>query len=87
MSTETPEAENMRRVATTIINALEAGKAQLEEIYGVGNVWNTEEMREEFEIESFCAPCCVARRKKDGVRGLFTFQHSPRFYFQFEPIK
>jgi len=84
---ETPEAENMRRMATMITNAMEGSQAQLEEMYGVGNVWDTEGMREEFEIESFCAPCCVARRKKDGVRGLLMFQHSPRFYFQFEPIK
>ena len=31
------------------------------------------------------APLVVVRRKSDGVKGSLMFQHSPRFYFGFEP--
>ena len=40
-----------------------------------------------FAVEGFLAPYVVVRRKSDGVRGTLTFQHSPRFYFDFAADK
>lgn len=84
---ETQESENMRRIAVALINSEQAERQKLEEIYGNDNVWSTEEVRELFEIVSFCAPCCTAIRKEDGAKGLLTFQHNPRYYFDFTPLK
>jgi len=47
--------------------------------------WLTEELREEFAVEGFAAPYCVARRKDSGERGSLAFNHEPRFYFGWEP--
>ena len=54
----------------------------LEEKYG--QVWDTEELRADFEVLSFCAPCCVAKRRSDNVEGTLEFQHNPRFYHSFK---
>lgn len=56
---------------------------RLRETYGETNVWDTEQVRKEFEVLSFLAPFCSVRRKSDGTRGSLMFQHSPRFYFNF----
>jgi len=50
-----------------------------------GKVWDTDQLREEFEVVGFLAPLVVVRRKSDGVRGSLMFQHNPRFYFRFQP--
>ena len=55
----------------------------LEEKYG--QVWDTEELRADFEVICFSYGCCIAKRRSDGVRGLIEFQHNPRFYFDFTP--
>lgn len=49
----------------------------------VGQVWNTEELTEAFEVIGFAAPFVVVRRRADGVRGTLEFSHRPRFYFAF----
>ena len=56
-------------------------REELEAQYG--KVWTTDEVQEEFKITSFYAPYCGAIRKSDGKNGSLTFQHSPRFYFDF----
>jgi len=48
-----------------------------------GQVWNTEELSEDFNVEGFMAPFVVVKRKSDGVRGSLAFQDWPRFYFGF----
>ena len=48
-----------------------------------GQVWDTEELRQSFEVIGFLAPLVVVRRKADGVKGSLEFQHTPRFYFNF----
>ena len=55
-----------------------------EAIYG--KVWTTDEVQKEFEITGFYAPQCGVIRKSDGKRGSLTFQHSPRFYFDFQSL-
>lgn len=60
-------------------------RSKLEEKFGEDNVWNTEEVTEVFVIDGFLAPFCSATRREDRVKGVLTFTHSPRFYFDFIP--
>jgi hypothetical protein len=48
-----------------------------------GKVWDTDELRKEFVVLGFCAPCVGAERLEDGARGSLEFTHSPRFYHSF----
>lgn len=48
-----------------------------------GQVWDTPELSNDFEVIGFMAPYVVARRKSDGRKGSLEFQHMPRFYFIF----
>lgn len=48
-------------------------------------VWTTEELREQFTVESFLAPFVVVTRKADGARGTVMFTGAPRFYFSWVP--
>jgi hypothetical protein len=79
--------EEIRRKAVAEINAEVASndelqeRARLEKIYD-GGVWDSAELREQFEVVGFAAPFVVAKRKADGKKGSLMFQHSPRFYFQ-----
>ncbi len=45
--------------------------------------WDTDQVRELFEVHGFLAPFVFVTRKKDGVKGTLTFTHSPRWYFNF----
>lgn len=46
-----------------------------------GQVWDTTQLREDFEVVGFAAPVVVVRRKLDGKLGSLMFTHRPRFYF------
>lgn len=48
-------------------------------------VYDTDELRELYEVELFMAPFVVVKRRADGKRGSMEFQHMPRFYFAFSP--
>jgi hypothetical protein len=50
-----------------------------------GQVWDTSQLSEDFEVLGFMAPVVVVRRRSDGQKGSLYFQHSPRFCFGFEP--
>jgi hypothetical protein len=67
-----------RAVLATALNA-----TGIPEAYK-GQVWDTAEMQEDFEVLGFMAPYVVVRRRSDGVKGTLMFTHSPRFYFRFE---
>ena len=56
-------------------------RKQLETDYG--QVWDTDQLREEFTVDSFCAPCVIVIRKRDNKKGTLEFTHMPRFYFAF----
>lgn len=56
-------------------------RAEAEKKYG--KVWDTEQLTKEFEVHSFAAPFVLVTRKADGKRGGMSFQHRPRFYFDF----
>ena len=49
----------------------------------LGQVWDTTQLQQDFEVLGFQAPYVVVRRRSDGVRGSLEFQHDPRFYFCF----
>lgn len=60
--------------------AQEAGpRAELEAQYG--EVWDTAQLRERFEVIGFMAPYVVARDQRTDKKGSLEFQASPRFYF------
>jgi hypothetical protein len=75
--------EAIRREMVAEINAEPGSRAALEAKYG--QVWDTDQVREQFEVIGFMAPLVVVRRKSDGVKGSLMFQHNPRFYFGFQP--
>lgn len=74
--------ETIRRQQLTEINADPGSREALEAKHG--QVWDTEELRRDFEVLGFAAPLIVVRRRSDGVKGSLYFQHSPRLYFGFE---
>jgi hypothetical protein len=49
--------------------------------------WDTEALREAFEVLAFMAPFVVVRRRSDGVKGTLEFTHSPRVYFNWQEDK
>ena len=79
------ETESIRRLQLAGINAKPGNRKALEAEHG--QVWDTEQLREDFNVEGFLAPYVVVRRKSDGQRGSLMFQHDPRFFFSFEPYR
>lgn len=75
--------EPIRRQRLVEINAQPGSREALEAEYG--QVWTTEQLREDFEIIGFLAPLVAVRRQSDGQKGSLEFQHSPRLYFNFVP--
>ena len=74
--------ENARRAMVEAINATPGTRDALELVYG--QVWDTQELQEDFSVRSFLAPFVLVTRKSDGVRGTLEFQHNPRFYYGFQ---
>ena len=79
----TDRTAGIRRRMAKNINGVEGSREYLEGKHG--QVWDTTELQQDFSVEGFMAPFVLARRKSDGIRGTLKFQHSPRFYFAFEP--
>ena len=77
------ETEDIRRLQLAEINAQPGSREALEAEHG--QVWDTDELRRDFDVTGFMAPYVVVRRKSDGQKGSLKFQASPRFYFGFEP--
>jgi hypothetical protein len=75
--------EAIRKELVVQINAEPGSREALEAEHG--EVWDTNQLREDFEVLGFGAPLVVVRRKSDGKRGSLFFQHNPRFYFGFQP--
>ncbi len=75
--------EPIRREMVAQINSVEGSREYLESKHG--QVWDTDQLQEEFEVLGFLAPFVIAKRKSDGVRGSLFFQNSPRIYFGFQP--
>ena len=79
----TDPTEDIRRQMLADINAAPGSREYLEHKHG--QVWDTAQLQEDFDVLGFSAPLVVVRRKSDGVKGSLMFQGSPRFYFGFEP--
>jgi hypothetical protein len=77
------ETEAIRREMVATINADPGSRPDLEAKHG--QVWDTSEMRNDFEVLGFMAPIVVVRRRSDGLRGTLMFQNDPRFYYGFQP--
>jgi hypothetical protein len=75
--------ESIRMEMAARINANPGSREALEAEHG--QVWDTQELQQDFSVQGFAAPFIVVTRKADGVRGSLLFQHRPRFYYGFEP--
>ena len=76
------EIESYRRQRQAELNSGAVVVERLRQQYG--KVWSTTEMIEEFDVKGFMAPFVVVRRKSDGKVGSLEFQHSPRYYFNWQ---
>jgi len=76
------ETETIRRQMVATINADPGSRADLESKHG--QVWDTSELQNDFQVVGFLAPVVVVRRRSDGVRGSLMFQNDPRFYHSFQ---
>lgn len=77
------ETEAIRRERLAEINLVPGNREALEAQYG--QVWDTNQLAADFQVIGFMAPLVVVRRRSDGVKGSLEFQHSPRFYFNWQP--
>ena len=75
--------ESIRRERLVEINADSGSRQALEAKHG--QVWDTQQLGDDFTVIGFLAPFVVVRRKSDGRKGSLEFQHDPRFYFNFMP--
>lgn len=75
--------ESIRKELLVTINAEPGSREALEAEHG--KVWDTRQLGEDFDVLGFMAPVVVVKRKSDGQKGSLFFQHSPRFYFDFQP--
>jgi hypothetical protein len=82
MQTMYDETENARRARQAELNTEAAAIEELSRRYGT--IWNAEALRQEFEVLGFMAPFVVVRQKATGKKGSLEFQHSPRFYFNWQ---
>ena len=76
------DTEHARRQRMAELEAERGDRAALEAKHG--RVWDTDQLREEYDVTGFLAPFVVARRKSDGAVGSLEFQGSPRFYFNWQ---
>lgn len=87
MQDPTDPTESIRRARVIELNKdlTQDEKARLEALQAqYGQVWNTDQMRQDFEVIGFGAPFVVVKRKADGKKGSLEFTHMPRFYFSFQ---
>jgi hypothetical protein len=73
--------ESTRRELVQEINSNANPRERLEALHG--QVWDTTELMDDFEVIGFRAPFVVVKRRSDNKVGSLTFQHDPRFYFDF----
>jgi hypothetical protein len=77
------ETEEFRKARIADLNAGVITRETLEAQYG--QVWDTSELTEDFDVSGFMAPYVVVVRKSDNQKGTLEFTHSPRYYMSFEP--
>lgn len=74
--------EPIRRAQQAVINNDTSTREELAREFG--QVYDTTELQEHFEVLGFLAPYVSVRRKSDGAMGTLLFRHNPRLYFGFE---
>lgn len=74
--------ETIRRQMVAEINTVPSLREELEAKYG--QVWDTTQLQNDFQALGFMAPFIVVERRSDKIKGTLTFQHSPRYYFDFQ---
>jgi len=75
--------ETIRRSMVQQINTCAGDRERLEAQHG--QVWDTQQLQDDFDVQGFAAPLIVVRQKTTGRTGSLFFQHSPRFYWGFSP--
>lgn len=78
----TDPTEGIRKQMVAEINAEPGSREALEQSHG--QVWDTQQLQEDFDVLGFLSPVVVVARKSDGVKGSMFFQHSPRLYYGFK---
>lgn len=58
-------------------------REQLEQQHG--QVWDEEQVLQDFSVLGHADPIAVVMRRADGKLGSMRFQHLPRFYWGFVP--
>jgi hypothetical protein len=79
---EEQQFEQTRRQLVNDINYDPRSREGLERKHG--QVWDTQQLVEQFEVRGFLAPFVVVRDRKTGEQGSLCFQHDPRFYFGYQ---
>jgi hypothetical protein len=74
--------EDTRRALVAEINHEPGSREDLESKHG--QVWDTDQLTNDFDVKGFMAPVVVVTRKADGVVGSLYFQANPRYYFGFQ---
>jgi len=77
------QTEAIRRQRMVEINLVPGSREALKAEHG--QVWDTDQLSDDFEAIGFMAPLIVVRHRADGVKGSLEFQHSPRLYFNWKP--
>jgi hypothetical protein len=75
--------EAIRRRRLVEINLVPCSREALEIEHG--QVWDTSQLADDFEVIGFMAPYVVVRRSADDMKGSLEFQHDPRPYFGWHP--
>lgn len=60
-------------------------RGELESLYG--QVWDTEQLRAQFDVQNIDPPYAHVVRKADNVYGTIAFVRAPEFYFLFKPTE
>ena len=87
---ENDRTEPTRRVLVQAINSRLSEDeveryAELVAQYGEDNVWDTDGVSKDFQIEGFMAPFVTATHRGTFEKGSLQFCHHPRFYFDWRP--
>ena len=78
------QTEGIRRQRVSEINSTPSERDLLKMQHG--QVWDTKELTQDFEVVGFMAPFVMVRRIEDDVKGSMKFQDNPRYCFDFQPV-
>jgi len=80
------ETEMIRRQMVAEINAEPGSRPDLESKHG--QVWDTTELQDDFQVLGFAAPFVIVKRRSDGVRGSLDVPEQPTvLYYCFSPSR